>query len=166
ILCGYIEYDDGVYVVENPQVLKGLSLSGLGYVFRSIDGGSWMPLTWISHMLDATLFGTRPAGPHLTNILLHATNAALLLLVLNRLTRRVWLSVLVAAVFAWHPLRTESVVWVAERKDVLSTLLWLLGLLAYNRYAEKPGAARYLLVILCLALGLMTKPMLVTFPFV
>lgn len=166
IHCEFVEYDDGVYVFENPQVLKGISGEGVGYAFHSIHGGSWMPLTWISHMLDVTVFGVKPAGHHFTNILLHAISAGLLLHILNRLTRRLWLSALVAAIFAWHPLRTESVVWVAERKDVLSTLLFVLGLLAYARYAEKPGLVRYVWVVVCLALGLMAKPMLVTFPFV
>jgi tetratricopeptide (TPR) repeat protein len=166
IHCDFVEYDDGVYVFENPQVLKGITGEGMAYAFRSIHGGSWMPLTWISHMLDVMIFGVKPAGHHFTNIFLHALGAGLLLLALNRLTRRLWLSALVAVVFAWHPLRTESVVWVAERKDVLSTLLFILGLLAYARYAEKPGRARYAWVVVCLMLGLMAKPMLVTFPFV
>lgn len=162
--CGFVDYDDGIYVVENGQVLKGLTGEGFGYAMHSIDGGSWMPLTWLSHMLDTTLFGLRPAGHHFTNILLHATSSGLLLLVLQRMAGRWWLSMIVAALFAWHPLRTESVVWVAERKDVLSTLFWMLGLLAYARYAEKPGIPRYLWVAACLVLGLMAKPMLVTFP--
>ncbi len=164
--CGFVEYDDGVYVFENPQVLKGISADGLAYAFRSIHGGSWMPLTWLSHMLDVALFDTKPAGHHFTNVFLHAMSAGLLLFILNRLTHRLWLSVLVAVLFAWHPLRTESVVWVAERKDVLSALMWMLGLLAYARFAEKPSRGRYLSVVACLALGLMAKPMLVTFPFV
>jgi Flp pilus assembly protein TadD len=165
IHCGFIEYDDGVYVVENLRVLKGLNFEGIRYALHSIEGGSWMPLTWISHMLDVTVFGSQPAGHHFTNILLHSANAGLLLLALNRLTRRLWLSVLVAVVFAWHPLRTESVVWVAERKDVLSTMMWMFGLLAYSRYVEKPCISRYMCVVVCLAIGLMAKPMLVTFPF-
>lgn len=163
--CGFVDYDDGLYVVENGQVLKGLTGQGLLYAFRSTDGGSWMPLTWLSHMLDVTLFGLRPAGHHFTNILLHAISSGFLLLALHRMTGRLWLSAIASILFAWHPLRTESVVWVAERKDVLSTLIWILGLLAYARYAEKPGALRYLWVAVCLVLGLMAKPMLVTFPF-
>jgi protein O-mannosyl-transferase len=162
--CGFVDYDDGLYVVENGQVLKGLTAEGLGYAFRSINGGSWMPLTWITHMLDVSLFGLQPAGHHFTNILLHAASSGLLVLVLHRMTARLWLSVLVAALFAWHPLRTESVVWVAERKDVLAALLWMLGLLAYARFVQKPGTLRYSCVATCLALGLMAKPMMVSFP--
>jgi tetratricopeptide (TPR) repeat protein len=161
----YLVYDDGVYVYANQAVLKGLTLEGVRYAFTSIAGGSWMPLTWLSHMADVSLFGPAAAGPHGMNILLHSVSAAILFLALQRMTGRVWPSLFVAATFAFHPLRNESVAWVAERKDVLSTLFWMLGLLAYARYVETPGAKPYALVGACLALGLMAKPMLVTFPF-
>lgn len=161
----YVDYDDGIYVYANKSVLKGFSTESIPYAFTSIAGGSWMPLTWFSHMFDVEIFGPAPAGHHAVNILLHALNAGLLLLVLQRMTRRLWLSAFVAAVFAFHPLRSESVAWISERKDVLSTLLIMLGLLAYVRYVELPGKRRFAAVAVCLLLGLMAKPMLVTFPF-
>lgn len=162
----YVDYDDGVYVYANKVVLNGLSAGSIPYAFTSIAGGSWMPLTWLSHMLDVEIFGPAPAGAHGMNVLLHAINAGLLLLALQRLTKQLWLSALVAAVFAFHPLRSESVAWISERKDVLSTLFFMLGLLAYVRYLELPTRKHLAGVVLCLCLGLMAKPMLVTFPFV
>ena len=163
--CEFINYDDTLYAYQNPHVLNGLNLSSLAYAFRTADGGSWMPLTWVSYLLVTTLFGVNAAAQHALNVLLHAGSAALLFLALERMTRCFWRSALVAALFAFHPLRAESVVWVAERKDVLSTFFWMLGLLAYARHAEKPGARRMSPVFACLLLGLMAKPMLVTFPF-
>lgn len=163
---GQVGYDDGVYVFENPQVFQGLSLTGVNYAFRSIDGGSWMPLTWLSLMLDTTLFGVAPWGYHFTNILLHAICAGLLFRLLHGLTGRVGLSLFIAGAFALHPMRTESVVWIAERKDVLSGVFWMWGLLAYLRYAKHPSRPRFLAVLGLLIAGLMTKPMAVTFPFV
>lgn len=162
----YVDYDDGVYVYANQHVLRGLSLDGVRYAFTSIKGGSWMPLTWLSHMLDISMFGASPEGPHLMNVLLHSLSASVLLLALQRLTGRVWPSLLVAALFALHPLRNESVVWVAERKDVLSVLLCNLGLLAYGRYVRTPIWKRFASVVSWFALGLLAKPMLVSFPFV
>ena len=162
----YLQYDDGVYVYENAHVLKGLSMEGLGYAFSTIDGGSWMPLTWLSLMLDQTVFRNHPWGHHLTNILLHSLCAALLFVILHKLTQRFCASWFVAAAFAFHPLRTESVAWIAERKDVLSGGLWMLGMLAYARHVKKPSVKRLGLLLLCFVLGLMSKPMLVTFPFV
>lgn len=161
----YLVYDDGVYVYSNPDIMGGLTPNGAWAAFTSIAGGSWMPLTRFSHMTDVSLFGPSPAGPHAMNIMLHAASAAILLLVLQRMTNRLWPAVFVAALFAVHPLRNESVAWIAERKDVLSTFLWMLGLLAYAHYVKKPGWKRQLLVALCLTLGLLAKPMLVTFPF-
>ncbi len=162
----YVDYDDGVYVYGNKAVLQGLTFAGVRYAFTSTAGGSWMPLTWLSHMLDVTISGPSAAGQHATNILLHSLSAGLLFLAFWRLTGCVWRSLMVAALFAFHPLRNESVVWVAERKDTLSAWFWMLGLLAYVHYVERPGAKRYALVLLSLALGLMAKPMLVTFPCV
>ncbi len=161
----FINYDDTIYAYQNPHLLGGLNFASVDYAFHTTDGGSWMPLTWISSLLVITLFGVNAAAQHALNILLHAGSAAVLFLALARMTKCFWRSALVAALFALHPLRSESVVWVAERKDTLSTLFWMLGLLAYARHAEKPGPRRLALVFVCLLLGLMAKPMLVTFPF-
>lgn len=161
-----VGYDDGVYVYENPQVLRGVNSTSFSYAFRSIDGGSWMPLTWLSLMLDTTIFGGAPWGYHFTNILLHAVCAGLLFRLCHGLTERTGLSLFVAACFALHPLRTESVVWIAERKDVLSGVFWMWGLLAYARYAKQPSRQGLMPVMALLVMGLMTKPMAVTFPFV
>ena len=162
----FINFDDNLYVYENPHVLHGLSWAGLAYAFQSIDGASWMPVTWFSFMLDVSLYGVQPAGNHLTNILLHSASAGLLFSVLFRLTKKVWPAALVAALFALHPQRSESVVWIAERKDVLSTFFWMLGLLVYVRYADQPGHRRMVWVAACLILGVMAKPMVVSFPLV
>ncbi|TAL02730.1 MAG: tetratricopeptide repeat protein [Verrucomicrobia bacterium] len=162
----FLNYDDGLYVYGNDAVRNGLSADGLAYAAQSIRGGSWMPLTWLSHMLDVTLFGLRPTGHHFTSLLLHSLNAGLLMLFLQRATQRLWPGLFVAALFAFHPLRNESVAWIAERKDVLCAFFWLLGLLAYLRFVEKQTARRLAVVALCLALALMSKPMAVTFPFV
>jgi Flp pilus assembly protein TadD len=164
--CEFVDYDDNLYVFDNARVKGGLSVEGLVYAFQTFDGGSWMPLTWISHQLDVSLFGVHPAGSHLTSVLFHAASAALLFLALNRMTGFLWRSAFVGAVFACHPLRVESVVWIAERKDVLSTFFFMLGLLAYARHAAKPAGKRLMAVFCCLLLGLLSKPMLVTFPFV
>ena len=127
----------------------------------------WHPLTSLSHMLDCQIHGLNPGGHHITNVVLHATTAILLFLVLRSMTAALWRSALVAALFAVHPLHVESVVWVAERKDVLSGLFFVLALGAYARFTRKPDSiSRYLVVLLAFALGLMSKPMLVTFPFV
>src|SRR5213078_1047162 len=129
--------------------------------------GNWHPLTWISHMMDCQFYGLNPAGHHLTNVIIHALTAALLFLVLRQMTRAVWRSAFVAAVFAVHPLRVESVAWVAERKDLLSGLFFVLTIDAYVRYVRNPKSlGRYLVVVLMLALALMSKPMVVTLPFV
>lgn len=162
----YVDYDDGIYVYANQDVLKGFSEGSIHYAFTSIAGGSWMPLTWFTHMLDVEVFGTSPSGPHAVNILLHSLSAVLLFLALRRMTGQLWWSVFVAVVFAIHPLRSESVAWVSERKDVLSTLLMMAGLLAYAKHVESPGGKKLFAVSVCLLLGLMAKPMLVTFPFV
>ena len=160
----FINYDDGLYAKDNAYVQHGLTWAGLSYAARTIDGVSWMPATWISLMLDTSLYGTRPAGYHLTNILLHAASAGLLFYALQRMTRRFWPALLVAALFALHPQRAESVVWISERKDVLSLFFCMSGLLAYARYAEQPGRGKMFLVAVCLTLGLMAKPMVVSFP--
>jgi Tfp pilus assembly protein PilF len=183
---GFVDYDDNVYVYENPFVTNGLTLSGVLWAFTHVYSSNWHPLTWISHMLDCQLYGLNPGGHHLTNILLHTTTAILLFLVLRQMTGYLWRSAFVAAVFAIHPLHVESVAWVAERKDVLSGLFFMLTLGAYVRYVQgRPGVEGcgsdapaspvpdrrgsirdYGLVLLFFALGLMCKPMLVTLPLV
>jgi tetratricopeptide (TPR) repeat protein len=168
----FVDYDDPVYVSENRQVQAGLSGPGIGWAFTTTAGGNWHPLTWLSLQLDASLYPRTEAGGisawgfHVTNLLLHSANAVLLFVVLRGMTGAVWRSAVVAALFAWHPLHVESVAWVAERKDVLSTLFWMLTLGAYLLYTRAPVWRRYLLVVLCFLLGLMAKPMLVTLPCV
>lgn len=167
----FINFDDPDYVTENPIVRAGLTFRGLGWAFTHCYADNWHPLTWISHMLDCQLFGLNPAGPHLVNVALHAANSVLLFLLLHRMTGAQWRSAMVAALFALHPLHIESVAWISERKDVLSTFLALLSLLAYVRYAKElkvqsPKSKVWFAVALMLfALGLMAKPMLVTLPF-
>jgi tetratricopeptide (TPR) repeat protein len=162
----FIELDDRVYVTDNDHVQAGLTKEGVVWAFTTFHAANWHPLTWLSHMLDCQLFGVRPGMHHLTNLLIHIANSILLLLVLNTMTGALWRSAFVAALFALHPLHVESVAWVSERKDVLSTLFWLLTMWGYARYVDHPGLNRYLMVLLLFALGLMAKPMLVTLPFV
>jgi Flp pilus assembly protein TadD len=160
----FINYDDTQYLLENPNVAAGLTLHNLRWAFTSFYQANWHPITWLSHMLDVELFDLAPGGHHLTNVLLHAANTLLLYLFLFRTTAARWPSALVAALFALHPLHVESVAWVAERKDVLSTFFGMATLLAYARHARTPGPAGYLLTLGFFALGLMSKPMLVTLP--
>jgi protein O-mannosyl-transferase len=208
----FVNFDDGEYVLKNPAVAQGLSLKGFVWAFTGFHCANWHPLTWLSHMLDCQLYGLHPGGHHLTNVLLHTATAIVLFLVLRRMTGALWRSAFVAAVFAIHPLRAESVAWVSERKDVLSGLFFMLTVWAYGRYAQGPvvggqwsvvsgeprendNAVRaighglrttdhgprttldaspftfhvsryYLLALLFFALGLMSKPMLVTLPVV
>jgi tetratricopeptide (TPR) repeat protein len=162
----FINLDDDIYVYDNPQVKAGLSLNGVIWAFTTMHMGNWHPLTWLSHMLDCELYGLNPGPHHVTSLLFHIANTLLLFWVLRRMTGRLWPSSFVAALFALHPLHVESVAWVAERKDVLSTFFWMLTLWAYLHYVEEPGFTRYLLAILFFALGLLSKPMLVTLPFV
>jgi tetratricopeptide (TPR) repeat protein len=162
----FVNYDDDRYVTENPFVRQGLSAASVRWAFTATHASNWHPLTWLSHMLDVELYSLEPAGHHLTSLALHAVNAVLLMWVLYMMTGRFRPSLLVALLFALHPLRVESVAWVAERKDVLAGLFWMSTLLAYVFYARRPGAARYGFVLACFALGLMAKPMLVTLPFV
>jgi tetratricopeptide (TPR) repeat protein len=162
----FLHYDDVFYVTRNRHVLAGLTWSGVGWAFSNVDAWNWHPLTWLSHMLDVQLFGPRAGAHLLVNASLHAVNAVLVYMVLARLTGRPGRSLLVAALFAVHPLHVESVAWVSQRKDVLSTLFGLLALWAYAAYARRPGLGRYLLVALLFAASLMAKPMWVTLPFV
>jgi Flp pilus assembly protein TadD len=161
---GFIHYDDGYYVAHNPDVQAGLSANGLRWAFTTTHACNWHPLTWLSLQLDAQLYGLRPWGYHLTNLLLHLANGLLLYGFLRSITGAAGPSGLVAVLFAVHPLHVESVAWVSERKDVLSTFFGLLALWAYVAYAAKPTALRYLPVALAFGLSLLAKPMLVTLP--
>jgi len=162
----FVNYDDNIYVTENRNVTVGLTADSIIWAFTTSEISNWHPLTWLSHQLDCELFGLKPFWHHITSLLFHIANTLLLFCVLNRMTKALWPSAFVAAAFALHPLHVESVAWIAERKDVLSTFFWMLTMAAYIRYAEKPKAGRYLLVAVTLCLGLMAKPMLVTLPFV
>ncbi|MGO9003544.1 MAG: tetratricopeptide repeat protein [Limisphaerales bacterium] len=183
---GFVNYDDQDYVTENSVVQQGLTWPGIKWAFTTGHASNWHPITWLSHMADCELFGLNPGAHHLVNVLFHTANVVLLLVVLLRLTGELWPSAFVAALFAWHPLHVESVAWVSERKDVLSTFFALLTLLAYTRYAQhvtrdlcqvtrtdstsspvtRHPSRFYWLALIFFALGLMAKPMLVTLPFV
>jgi tetratricopeptide (TPR) repeat protein len=181
----FINFDDAEYISDNPVVQAGLTWEGLKWAFNGIHVSNWHPLSWLSHMLDCQLFGLKAGGHHLVNLLFHIANTLLLFVFLRNTTGALWRSAFVAALFAWHPLHVESVAWIAERKDVLSTFFWLLALLAYTRYAKSvagdecrvtsegaapPPATRspslfYALALLCSAAALLSKPMAVTLPF-
>ena len=162
----FITLDDPTYIQENPMVNRGVTLAGLAWAFTTFYATNWHPLTWISHMIDCQLFGTN-AGRHLlVNALIHVANTSLVFCFLLRTTHARWPSALVAALFALHPLHVESVAWASERKDTLSTFFGLLSLIAYIRYAAAPSINRYAWVAITLALGLLAKPMLVTWPLV
>jgi len=187
----FVNVDDPRFIYQNPHTEAGLTWAGTVWAFQSFATENWQPLTWLSHMLDCQWYGLNAGGHHLTSLLFHVANSLLLFLWLNGLTQAAWRSALVAALFAWHPLHVESVAWACERKDVLSTFFWLLALLAYVRYAEdgsrrsevkrqrsegggqrpegggrRPSSILYLLSLGCFALGLMSKPMVVTLPCV
>ncbi len=167
----FTDYDDPEYVTENTHVKQGLSAQSVAWAFESGEQANWHPLTWISHMLDCQFYGLKPSGHHATSVLLHSINAVLLFLVLNLMLGARWKCLAAAALFALHPLRVESVAWVAERKDVLSTAFWLLTIWAYVRFSRalKAGAGYrlfYGLALLFFTFGLMSKPMVVTLPFV
>src|SRR6266567_568580 len=162
----FITLDDPTYIQENPMVNRGVTGAGLVWAFTTFYATNWHPLTWISHMIDCQLFGTFAGGHLLVNALIHVANTLLVFWFLLRTTHARWSSALVAALFALHPLHVESVAWASERKDTLSTFFGLLSLIAYVRYAEAPSIRRYAWVAIMLALGLLAKPMLVTWPFV
>jgi tetratricopeptide (TPR) repeat protein len=162
----FINLDDNVYIWDNPMVIGGLTLKGMAWAFTTFHSANWHPLTWLSHMVDSQLFGLKAGGHLFVNALIHVSNTLLLFFFLKRVTGAAWRSAVVAALFALHPLHVESVAWAAERKDTLSTFFGLLCLLAYARYGEKPSRKTYALVAVWLALGLMAKPMLVSWPFV
>jgi protein O-mannosyl-transferase len=184
--CEFVNFDDPDYVTQNMVVRNGLTLHGLVWAFSTPHAANWHPLTWLSHMLDCQLLGLNPAGHHATNLLCHILNSLLLFLLLNKMTNALWRSALVAALFALHPLHVESVAWISERKDVLSTFFGLLAIGAYVRYAERaagggqkvetvmprpphrhlPASIFYVLSLAFFACSLMSKPMLVTLPFV
>jgi protein O-mannosyl-transferase len=164
--CDFISYDDPLYVTENTHIMNGVTVDAVRWAFTNTYANFWHPLTMISLMLDDEFFGLNPRWYHLTNLLLHMANTLLLFSVFNRMTKAPWRSAFVAALFALHPLHVESVAWVAERKDVLSSFFWMLTLGAYIHYVEHPRFRSYLAVLTFLALGLMAKPMLVTLPFV
>src|SRR3954466_15955082 len=160
----FVNYDDDTYVYANPLISSGLTVPGVIHAFSGKHSGNWHPLTTLSHMLDCQLWGPHAGGHHFTNIVLHSIAVILLFLILRQMTGALWRSAFVAAVFAIHPLRVESVAWISERKDVLSAVFFILTLGAYIRYVRKPSVTSYLLVVLLFALGLMSKPMLVTVP--
>ncbi len=183
--CDFVNFDDPDYVTSNPHVQDGLTWRSVAWAFTTNHAANWHPLTWLSHILDWQLYGKNPLGHHATNLLLHVANTVLLFLILKRLTNTTWRSAIVSALFALHPLHVESVAWVAERKDVLSTFFFLLAIWAWARYAQKsevgsrksdvrppasdlrlPTSGFYWLALLFFALGLMSKPMVVTLPFV
>jgi len=162
----FVNYDDDRYVSDNDHVRNGLSWDSVKWAFTSYDESNWHPVTWLSHMLDCQIFGLNPAGPHFVNAVLHAMNVVLLFWVLYSATGFVWRSFMAAVLFCLHPINVESVAWVAERKNLLSLLFFLLALGAYRGYASKPQIRRYAVVALLFALGLMAKPQVITFPFV
>jgi len=167
--CGFISMDDPAYVYQNAYVQSGLNWNSISQAFSSELAelsGHWCPVIWLSFMLDYQIFGLNPHGYHLVNLLFHVLNTILLFLIFHRMTKTLWPSAFVAALFAIHPLHVESVAWITERKDVLSTFFWMLTMGAYGYYVEHPGFRRYFIVLLFFVLGLIAKPMLVTLPFV
>jgi protein O-mannosyl-transferase len=162
----FVNYDDPRYVYQNTKITSGLNIAGIAWAFTHIHSENWHPLTTITHMLDCSLYGLKAGGHHFSNVLFHTIAVVLLFLALQQMTGALWKSAFVAAVFAIHPLHVESVAWVAERKDVLSGVFLMLSLLAYVHYVRAPSTWHYLIVAFVFALGLMSKPMLVTLPFV
>ena len=162
----FINFDDDLYVTDNTQVKNGLTTKGIKWAFQINDRGYWQPLTWISHMLDCELSGVNPGWHHFHNVMIHLVNSMLLFLLIYHLSGGFYRGLLVAAIFAVHPLNVDSVAWIAERKNLLSTFFWILSIFLYKRYVDKANLARYALVLTSFFLGLMVKPMLVTLPFV
>jgi len=163
---GFVNYDDDRYVLTNAHVRAGVHWTTIVWAFRSLDEANWHPLTWLSHALDCQLFQLNPAGHHFTSLALHIANVLLLFVLLEKITASTWRSLAVAMLFAVHPINVESVVWIAERKNVLAMLFFLLTLAAYAWYVRRPGLGRYLTVVAAFVLGLMSKPMVITLPFV
>jgi len=167
-VCTYdfVNFDDPICVYENPHIQTGITLKTIKWAFVAEYAYNWHPLTWLSHMLDWQLYGNNAGGHHITNLIFHIANTLILFMVMKRMTSVLWQSAFVAALFALHPLHVESVAWISERKDVLSTFFLLLTMWAYLRYIKSPNIARYLLTLFTFVLGLMAKPMLVTLPFI
>jgi protein O-mannosyl-transferase len=164
--AGFLRYDDDRYVVENPHVRAGIHWSTITWAFTSFEQANWHPITWLSHALDCQLFGLNPAGHHYLNLLLHTANVILLFLLLQGMTGYTRRSLVVAALFAVHPMNVESVAWIAERKNLLCMFFFLLTLLAYSLYARRPSLSRYTAVVVLFAMALMSKPMAISLPFV
>lgn len=162
----FVVYDDQAYIAGNPRIARGLTLENIRWAFTSTETGSWHPATWVSHLIDGQLFGLNPRGHHTVGLLLHVANTLLLFLALQGLTGARWRSGIAAALFALHPLHVESVAWASERKDVLSAFFWLLATLAYRHHVRRPSLGRYLQVAGWFALGLLSKPSVVTLSFV
>jgi Tfp pilus assembly protein PilF len=162
----FVNFDDRETIIGNTHIRDGITLAGLAWAFTSAYAANWFPVTWISHMLDFQMFGLDSGWHHLTNVMIHLASTALLFALLKRMTQRLWESAFVSFVFALHPLHVESVAWVSERKDVLSAFFWILTIWLYADYVEKPGLRRYLPALGAFCLGLMSKQMLVTLPFV
>lgn len=162
----FINYDDQAYVTDNSHVKEGLSYRNFVWAFTAFEVSNWHPVTWLSHMLDYEMYGMNPMGHHLTNLILHLANALLLLYLLYKSTGKYWQSLFIAALFGLHPLHVESVAWIAERKDLLSTFLFFMTLIIYGEYVKKPRTPTYLLMLMTYGVGLMAKPMLVTLPLV
>src|ERR1700686_713032 len=162
---GFLNYDDDWYITNNPHVKAGLTWATVKWAFTTYDQANWHPVTWLSHALDCQLFGLNPAGHHYVNVLLHAVNAVLLFLLLLSATRFRWPSLMVAALFALHPMNVESVAWAAERKNVLSMLFFLFALHAYVWYTRRPGLRRYAAVAFFFGLALLSKPQVIALPF-
>jgi len=160
-----ISLDDIDYISGNPYVKAGLTWESLSWAMKDVHTGYWHPLTWVTHMLDYQLFGSRVGGHHWTNVIFHIANSVLLYVVLKRMSGSAWKSALVATLFAVHPLNVESVAWVSERKNVLCTFFWFMGIWSYSYYVVRPTPYRYCLILVTFSLGLMSKPMIVTFPF-
>lgn len=160
----FVNFDDNTYITANPHIQKGFTLDSLTWAATTGHEGNWHPLTWLSHMLDYDLYGQAPMGHHLTNVFLHAVNTILLFLLLTKLTGATCRSFFVAALFAVHPLHVESVAWAAERKDVLCAFFWLIAMLLYVRYVERPNPVRYLALSAVFVLGLMCKSIIVALP--
>ncbi len=163
--CGFVNFDDDLYVTDNLHVKTGISLPNMKWAFVTSHSFNWHPMTWLSHMLDVELYGMDAGRHHMTSLLFHIINTILLLLWLSKFTRRFWPSCFVAALFLLHPLHVESVAWISERKDVLSTFFGFLTMFCYTGYLSSPGKIRYVTMMLFFMLGLMSKPMLVTLPF-
>ena len=162
----FLVYDDYQYILRNPHVTNGITRENISWAFTSLDAANWHPITWLSHMVDTGLYGVRPGGHHLSNVIIHIVSTLLLLFFLFRITGMMWQSVFVAALFALHPLHVESVAWVAERKDVLSALFWFLTLFFYSEYVQKKKPGLYVLSLVSFMIGLMAKPMLITLPVI